>query len=158
MSLHLAIKQIRSTTAYHFLVVVLFALVYQQQCVQQSCLKTLLVQQAEKNRTTLHTHTQTFYCWSVICPGPPGSAGTRNVKPIWIYWSNRQWVAVASAGPYADLHLAPDRQPCQARCPSCRPTNSVKALFTESIKKLQHSLMVYQASYYITESIFLFNP
>jgi len=28
-----------------------------------------------------HTHTQPFYCWSGICPGPPGSAGTRKVKP-----------------------------------------------------------------------------
>jgi len=45
-------------------------------------------------------------------------------------------VAVASAGPYASLHLAPDRYPfqhpttqfLQAGCPSCRPTNSVKAL------------------------------
>ena len=27
--------------------------------------------------------------------------------------ARRQWVAVASAGPYASLHLAPDRQPCQ---------------------------------------------
>jgi len=52
------------------------------------------------------------------------------------YWSKRQWVAVASAGPHASLHLAPDRKPCQhpatqflqAGCPSCRPTNSVKAL------------------------------
>jgi len=43
---------------------------------------------------------------------------------------------VASAGPYASLHLAPDRQPrqhrttqfLQAGCPSCRPTNSVKAM------------------------------
>jgi len=25
------------------------------------------------------------------------------------YWSKRQWVAVLSAGPYASLHLAPDR-------------------------------------------------
>jgi len=25
------------------------------------------------------------------------------------YWSKRQWVAVASAGTYASLHLAPDR-------------------------------------------------
>ena len=33
------------------------------------------------------------------------------MKPIWIYWSKRQWVAVASAGPYASLHLAPARQP-----------------------------------------------
>ena len=43
---------------------------------------------------------------------------------------------MASAGPYASLHLAPDRLPCntpqlsflQAGCPSCCPTNSVKAL------------------------------
>ena len=59
-------------------------------------------------------------------------------------------MAVASAGLYASSHLAPDRQPrqhpttasiiqaftqittplsfLQAGCPSCRPTNSVKAL------------------------------
>ena len=44
-------------------------------------------------------------------------------------------MAVASARPYASLHVAPDRYPChpplnflQAGCPSCRPTNSVKAL------------------------------
>jgi len=49
-------------------------------------------------------------------------------------------VAVASAGPYASLHLAPDRQPhqhsttlfLQAGCPSCHPTNSVKALKAKS--------------------------
>jgi len=43
---------------------------------------------------------------------------------------------MASAGPYASLCLAPDRQPrqhpitqfIQAWCPSCCPTNSVKAL------------------------------
>jgi len=38
---------------------------------------------------------------------------TSKVKPIWIYWSKRQWAALAAAGPYANLHLAPDRQPCQ---------------------------------------------
>jgi len=55
-------------------------------------------------------------------------------------------VAVKSAGPYASLHLAPDRQPhqhptaqfLQAGCPSCCPTNSVKALkaigLTEKVK------------------------
>ena len=45
-------------------------------------------------------------------------------------------MAVASAGLYASLHLAPDRHPrqhptthfLQARCPSCRQTNSVKAV------------------------------
>jgi len=33
---------------------------------------------------------------------------TRKVKPIWIHRSKRQWVVVASAGPYANLHLPPD--------------------------------------------------
>ena len=32
-------------------------------------------------------------------------AGIRKVKPIWIHWSKRQWVAVAPAGPYANLYL-----------------------------------------------------
>jgi len=43
-------------------------------------------------------------------------------------------VAVASAGLYASLHLIPDNHAnipplsfLQAGCPSCRPTNSVKA-------------------------------
>ena len=47
-----------------------------------------------KEEKNTHTHTQPLYCWSGICPGPPGSAGTRKVKPrrlkpIWIYWSKR---------------------------------------------------------------------
>jgi len=44
-------------------------------------------------------------------------------------------VAVASAGLHASLHLIQDNHAnisplsfLQARCPSCRPTNSVKAL------------------------------
>ena len=58
-------------------------------------------------------------------------------------------VAVASAGSYANhLYLAPDRKPCQyhttqflqATCPSCRQTNSVKALKANvcSIKKCKY--------------------
>ena len=34
---------------------------------------------------------------------------SRTTRLSWFYWSKRQWVAVASAGPYASLHLAPDR-------------------------------------------------
>ena len=94
-----------------------------------------------------HTHTQSFYCSSGICPGLPRWAGTRKVKirkvkPIWIYWSKRQWVAVASAGPYTSLHLIPDNHGnisplsfLQAGCPSCRPTNSVKALSARNFRK-----------------------
>ena len=51
----------------------------------------------------LHTHT----CFMALCPGLPGKAGTRKVKPVWILL--KQWVAVASAGPYVRLHLTPDR-------------------------------------------------
>jgi len=49
-------------------------------------------------------------------------------------------VAVASAGPYASLHLTPDNHAStpllsflQAGCPSCHPTNSVKALKAHSL-------------------------
>ena len=45
-----------------------------------------------------------------LCPGLPGWASTRKVKPGF-YWSKRQWVAVASAGPYAILHLTLDNTP-----------------------------------------------
>jgi len=57
-------------------------------------------------------------------------------------------VAVASVGPYASLHLAPDRKPrqhpttmfLQAGCPSCHPTNSVKALkATKSNKTMKNA-------------------
>ena len=42
-------------------------------------------------------------------PRQPRWAGTRKVNQSGFYWSKRQSVAVASAGPYASLHLAPDR-------------------------------------------------
>ena len=57
-----------------------------------------------------HAHTHPF---NGPFSGLPRWAGTRKVKPIWFYWSKRHWVAVASAGPCASLHLAPDRQPRQ---------------------------------------------
>jgi len=46
-------------------------------------------------------------CLMAFCLGLPGWAGTTKIKQIWIYWS--KWVAVALAGPYANVHLAPDR-------------------------------------------------
>ena len=60
------------------------------------------------------THTESCQC---TC-GP--LSGTTQVSQYQkgknqsgFYWSKRQWVAVASAGPYASLHLAPGRKPCQ---------------------------------------------
>ena len=60
-----------------------------------------------ENATFQHTHTHTFN-------GP--LSGTTRVSRYQkgknqsgFYWSKRQWMAVASAGPHASLHLAPDR-------------------------------------------------
>ena len=55
-------------------------------------------------------NTQTHTRLTALCLGLPGSAGSRTVKPIWILLKQE---TVASAGPYASLHLAPDRQPRQ---------------------------------------------
>ena len=103
------------------------------------CCSTEVMSSSLSLNSLLVMGTQPFYCWSGICPGPPGSAGTRKVKPrrlkpIWIYWRDSEW----------QWHLlgymqvcTPRRQPrqhpttqffLQAGCPSWRPTNSVKAL------------------------------
>jgi len=79
-----------------------------------------------------HTQTQPFYCSSGICPGPPGWAGTRKAKPVrlkptWIYWSKRQWVAVASAGLYAKSAPHP-RQPRQHPTTQFLQAGCVKAM------------------------------
>jgi len=54
-----------------------------------------------------HTHT-TVLQPSWILSGTTWVSWHQKVKPIWIYWSKRLWVAVASAGPYANLHLDSD--------------------------------------------------
>jgi len=70
----------------------------------------VLVADVVSSRET-HTHTHTTVLWpSWILSGTTRvshhqKGKTRKVKPIWIYWSKRQWVAMASAGPYANLHL-----------------------------------------------------
>ena len=66
-------------------------------------------QPAAQCRYTMHTHARL----TALFPRLPGWAGTRKVNQSGFYWSKKQWVAVASAGPYASLHLTPDRQPCQ---------------------------------------------
>jgi len=56
------------------------------------------------NLQALYTH---------LFNGPFSGLSGRLVPERWnqsgFYWSKRQWVAVASAGPYASLHLAADR-------------------------------------------------
>jgi len=70
----------------------------------------------ESVSTHIHTHKHThmtilYPSWTLsrtIQVSQQQKGKSRKVKPIWIYWSKRQWVAVASAGPYASLHLDPD--------------------------------------------------
>jgi len=82
-------------------------------------------------KTYQHTHTHTHTHTTVIRPSWILSGmswvtrhqkdNIRQVKPIWIYWHKRQWVAVASAGPYANLHLDPDTQPASHHSVFYRP-------------------------------------
>jgi len=66
----------------------------------------------------------------------PGWAGTRKVKPIWILLKQETVSGSGISWTVCNLHLAPDTTTpaphhsvfLQAGCPSCRPTNSVKAL------------------------------
>jgi len=94
---------------------------------------------AVAKRQTWVTHARL----AALRPGLPGWAGTRKVKLI---WSKRQWVAVAWPEPYASLHLPPDQYPTtqflQAGCPSCRPTNSIKALKANSGKCINNNFWV----------------
>jgi len=53
-------------------------------------------------RTCTHMHTHPFYS-SLDFVGI-----TRVSQYQKGYWSKRQWVAMASAGPHANLHFAPD--------------------------------------------------
>ena len=74
--------------------------------------------------------------FTALCPGLPGWAGTRKVKPIWILLkqetvsgSGISWGVCKAALCSRQITMpAPTTQFLQAGCPSCRPTNSVKAL------------------------------
>jgi len=86
----------------------------------------------------LYTNTHTRLM--ALCSGLPGWAGTRKVKPIWILLK-QETVSGSGISWAICKHLAPDRQPrqhpttqfLQAGCPSCHPTNSVKALKAQCI-------------------------
>jgi len=82
------------------------------------------------------THTHTHTRLMALFPGLPGRASTRKVKPIWILLkqetvsgSGISW-AICKSAPRSRQITTPVPHHCflQARCPSCHPTNSVKAL------------------------------
>ena len=51
------------------------------------------------------THTRL----TALCPGLPGWAGTRKVKPIWILLEQETVSGSGISWAYASVHLAPDR-------------------------------------------------
>ena len=82
-----------------------------------------------------HTHPHTHL--TARFPGLPGWAGTRKVKPIWILLkqetvsgSGISWAICKSAPRYRQITTPASHHSVflQAGCPSCRPTNSVKAM------------------------------
>ena len=89
-------------------------------------------------RKRRHTHTH----WKALFPGLPEWAGTRKAKPIWILLkqetvsgSGISWAICKSAPRFRQITTpAPHHSVfLQTGCPSCRPTNSIKAL--KAIKK-----------------------
>ena len=99
----------------------------------------IIVSLWEKKLHTTHTHT-----FNGPFSGLPRWAGTRKVKPIWIILkqvtasgSGISW-AICKSAPCSRQITTPAPPPLsflQAGCPSCRPTNSVNALWE---KKLIH--------------------
>ena len=57
----------------------------------------------------MHTHTHTHPFNGPFSGTTRVSRYQKGKNQSGFYWSKRQWVAAASAGPYASLHLAPDR-------------------------------------------------
>ena len=83
--------------------------------------------------TVLHTHTRL----TALCPGLPRWAGTRKVRPIRILLkqemvsgSGISWAICKSASHSREITMpAPHHSVfLQVGCPSCCPTNSIKAL------------------------------
>jgi len=78
-----------------------------------------------------HTHT----CLTALFPGLHGRAGTRKIKPIWILLKQEtlsgsviSWAMCKSRFRQITTPTPHHSSFVQAGCPSCRPTNSVKAL------------------------------
>ena len=87
--------------------------------------------------STQSMYVHIYTCLVALRPVPPGWAGTRKVKPIWISLkqetvsgSGISW-AICKSAPRSEQITTPAPHHSlflQARCPSCCPTNSVKAL------------------------------
>ena len=106
------------------------------------------------NNTRTHTHTRL----TALFPGLPGWASTRKIKPIWILLkqetvsgSGISWATCKSASCSRQITMPVPHHSkvfLQAGCPSCRPTNSVKALKAKKQdKQVKQKLVIWQIVY-----------
>jgi len=96
-----------------------------------------LCYKSARHSCSIITHTHTHTRLMALFPGLPRWAGTGKLKPIWILLkqetvsgSGVSWAICKSAPRSRQITTpAPHHSSfLQAGCPSCRPTNSVKAL------------------------------
>jgi len=97
-----------------------------------------------------HTHTHTRL--TTLCPSLPGWADTRKVKPVWtlleqetVSGTGISW-AICKSAPHSRQITMPAPHYwsfLRAGCPSCRPTNSVKALKAQALKALHQCCAYY---------------
>ena len=77
-----------------------------EQCIMTDC---LVVTFWNAPVFCMHAHAHSHTRPTALCPGLPGWASIIKGKSVWILLKQKTVRAVASAGPYASLHLAPDR-------------------------------------------------
>jgi len=68
------------------------------------------VKELRRWRWHTHTHTHTHIRLTAFVRDYSGEPVPERQNQSGFYWRKRQWVAVAPAGPYASLHLAPDKK------------------------------------------------
>ena len=78
-----------------------------QRTIKRVCVLSSLSPYNTHARTRAHTHTHVYQ--RPFFRDYPGEPVPERKNQSGFYRSKRQWVAVASAGPYASLHLTPDR-------------------------------------------------
>jgi len=96
----------------------------------------------------------THICLMALCSWQPGWAGTRKVKPICILFkqetvsgSGISW-AICKSAPHSRQITTPAPHHSsflQAGCPSCHPTNSIKALKAHATYNIHSKFTMQQA-------------
>ena len=106
-----------------------------------------------------NTHTHTHIHLTALCPGLSGWAGTRKVKPIWILLkqetvsgSGISWAVCKSAPRSRPITTPAPHHLFTGRRPSCRPTNSVKALKNVSWQEIYREKDIFRKDGHFSET------